>query len=59
MVSPSPRGAVLKTAGWRQFALIAMGTRQDHETPLAMAQSELGARMVENLLYAVEHGLPL
>jgi putative toxin-antitoxin system antitoxin component (TIGR02293 family) len=31
----------------------------DHQTPLAVAQSELGARMVENLLYAVEHGLPL
>ena len=31
----------------------------NHETPLAMAKSELGARMVENLLYSIEHGLPL
>lgn len=30
-----------------------------HETPLAMAQTELGARMVENVLHAVEHGFPL
>jgi putative toxin-antitoxin system antitoxin component (TIGR02293 family) len=31
----------------------------DHETPLAVAHSELGARRVENLLYSIEHGLPL
>jgi putative toxin-antitoxin system antitoxin component (TIGR02293 family) len=31
----------------------------EHETPLAVAQTELGARMVENVLYSIEHGLPL
>lgn len=31
----------------------------DNETPLRVAQSELGARRVERLLYDVEHGLPL
>jgi putative toxin-antitoxin system antitoxin component (TIGR02293 family) len=31
----------------------------DHETPLAVAHTELGARRVENLLYSIEHGLPL
>jgi putative toxin-antitoxin system antitoxin component (TIGR02293 family) len=31
----------------------------DHETPLAVAHTELGARRVEHLLYAVEHGFPL
>jgi len=30
-----------------------------NETPLDAAQSELGARRVERLLYDVEHGLPL
>jgi putative toxin-antitoxin system antitoxin component (TIGR02293 family) len=31
----------------------------EHETPLAVAHTELGARRVENILYAIEHGLPL
>ena len=31
----------------------------EHETPLAVAHTELGARLVENLLYSIEHGLPL
>ncbi len=31
----------------------------EHETPLAVAHTELGARRVENLLYSIEHGLPL
>jgi putative toxin-antitoxin system antitoxin component (TIGR02293 family) len=30
-----------------------------HETPLAMAHTELGARMVESVLHAIEHGFPL
>lgn len=31
----------------------------DGETPVALARTELGARRVEQLLYAIEHGLPL
>jgi putative toxin-antitoxin system antitoxin component (TIGR02293 family) len=31
----------------------------DHQTPLAVAHTELGARRVENVLYAIEHGFPL
>lgn len=30
-----------------------------HETPLAVAHTELGARLVEDVLYASEHGFPL
>jgi putative toxin-antitoxin system antitoxin component (TIGR02293 family) len=30
-----------------------------HETPLAMAHTELGARLVENVLHSIEHGFPL
>lgn len=31
----------------------------DGETPVALARTEIGARRVEQLLYAIEHGLPL
>jgi putative toxin-antitoxin system antitoxin component (TIGR02293 family) len=31
----------------------------DHETPLVVACTEIGARRVEHLLYSIEHGLPL
>jgi putative toxin-antitoxin system antitoxin component (TIGR02293 family) len=31
----------------------------EHETPLAVAHTELGARLVESVLYAIEHGFPL
>jgi putative toxin-antitoxin system antitoxin component (TIGR02293 family) len=31
----------------------------DGETPIGAARTEIGARRVEQLLYAVEHGLPL
>jgi putative toxin-antitoxin system antitoxin component (TIGR02293 family) len=31
----------------------------EHETPLVVACTEIGARRVEHLLYSIEHGLPL
>jgi putative toxin-antitoxin system antitoxin component (TIGR02293 family) len=31
----------------------------EHETPLVVACTEIGARRVEHLFYAIEHGLPL
>ncbi len=47
------------SAALAQQFLSTVHPQLDRRTPLAAAESEIGARQVEHLLWSIEHGLPV